>query len=77
MSLTIELIKAVKANKKKAVQLLLERGADPNGIEDGDNITPLHFAYLYKAHRVMPLLVAAGADINAKNIDGLKPEYYA
>ena len=76
MNITTNLIQAVKANKKGLVQALLAQGANPNKAEDKDNITPLHFAYLWKAQRVIPVLIEAGANPNAKNIDGLRPIDY-
>ena len=44
------------------VRLLLERGADPNARDDGDNATPLHFAAEKQDLEVIRLLVEHGAD---------------
>jgi ankyrin repeat protein len=44
------------------VRLLLERGADPNIRDDGDNAMPLHFAAEKQDLEVIRLLVEHGAD---------------
>jgi ankyrin repeat protein len=44
------------------VRLLLERGADPNVRDDGDNAYPLHFAAENQDLAVIQLLLAHGAD---------------
>lgn len=44
------------------VKLLLERGADPNIRDDGDNAMPLHFAAENQSLEVIRLLVEHGAD---------------
>jgi ankyrin repeat protein len=44
------------------VKLLLERGADPNIRDDGDNAMPLHFAAEHQDFEVIKLLVEHGAD---------------
>lgn len=59
------LINAVIENDPVKVRELLERGVDPNQCLDGDKITPLHFAAQYNAERVVPYLLAAGADVYA------------
>lgn len=60
-----QLIEAVISNDPKAVQHLIEQGADPNCFEDEAQIRPLHFASLYNAAKVIPMLILAGADIHA------------
>jgi ankyrin repeat protein len=59
------LIDAVIANDAAAVQRLLEQGASPNYCEDSADLQPLHFAALYDAASVIPLLVMVGADTSA------------
>lgn len=76
MDLTESLIDAVIANDAKTVKELLEQGADPNGVEDGDNVTLLHFAVSYKAMAVIPLLLEAGANPSATDISGSFPLDY-
>jgi len=73
VNLTVELIEAVKADDILAVKDLLEKGADPNSVEDEANITPLHFAVAYNAINTISLLVASGGNIYAKTCDGLTP----
>jgi ankyrin repeat protein len=69
----MDLLDAVRKNNTKKVTKFLEEGADPNFVEDSDNLTPLHFAVVYNAKNVIPLLIEAGANLNAKNYDGLTP----
>jgi ankyrin repeat protein len=47
-----------------AVRVLLERGADPNARDAGDNATPLHFAAANGQLEVVRLLLDAGADVH-------------
>jgi ankyrin repeat protein len=44
------------------INLLLERGADPNIRDDGDNATPLHFAAEHQDIAAIRLLLEHGAD---------------
>lgn len=44
------------------VKMLLERGADPNIRDDGDNAMPLHFAAEHQDLEVIKLLIEHGAD---------------
>ena len=66
MELTEELIQAVMDNDVDRVNDLLAEGADPNGVLDVAMITPLHFAAQNNSLFVIPLLIEAGADINAR-----------
>jgi ankyrin repeat protein len=47
-----------------AVRLLLERGADPNARDVGDNATALHFAAANRLIDIVRLLLDAGADVH-------------
>ncbi len=68
----MHLIEAVIHNDAKAVRTALEEGADPNACLDPALVTPLHFAAQHNALDVIPLLITAGAKINAKTFpDGL------
>jgi ankyrin repeat protein len=53
---------AVNRDSTAVVALLLERGADPNIRDEGDNAMPLHFAAEHGAIDVVRLLVEHGAD---------------
>ena len=48
--------------------LLLERGADPNAAST--RRTPIHIAIGWKQPQCVALLLAAGADLTAKDLDG-------
>jgi ankyrin repeat protein len=49
-----------------AVRLLLERGADPNAREEGDNSYPLHWAAAAGHLDVMRALLDAGTDVHGR-----------
>ena len=51
------------------VRLLLERGADPNIRDEGDNAFPLHFAAERGDFAVIKLLVEHGAQTSAGEVD--------
>jgi ankyrin repeat protein len=53
---------AVGGNHVDVVRLLLDRGADPNVRDDGDDATPLHFAAEREHMEMIRLLVERGAD---------------
>ena len=66
------IIEAARSNNAQALQLLLEAGANPNlAREEGD--TALHHAVLYGAVDCVKLLIAAGADIEAREISDSTP----
>jgi hypothetical protein len=46
------------------VELLLEKGADPNALDKGDNASPLHYAAERGRLEAAKRLVEAGADVN-------------
>ncbi len=53
---------AVNRDSTAVVDLLLERGADPNIRDEGDNALPLHFAAEHGAMGIVRLLIEHGAD---------------
>jgi ankyrin repeat protein len=53
---------AVNRDSTAVVALLLQRGADPNIRDEGDNAMPLHFAAEHGAMDIVRLLVEHGAD---------------
>lgn len=68
------LIQAVIDNNVKLVGELLNHGADPNLTLDTDHVTPLHYAAQSNALEVIPLLVEAGAALEAQTEpDGYTP----
>lgn len=65
------LLEAAKEGNASQVRGLLEQGINPN-VRDADGNTPL----IYAAHTSLPavdMLLFAGADVNAKNQNGLTP----
>ncbi len=69
---TTALHQAVQLGLVDIVQLLLERGADPN-LRDGDGDSPLHLAILNHHAQIIRQLLNQGADPNAINDDGNTP----
>ena len=59
------MIDAILKDDPKTVHELLHRGVDPNISLDQHQITPLHFAAQNNALHVVPLLISAGAHLNA------------
>ncbi|HEY9229098.1 MAG TPA: ankyrin repeat domain-containing protein [Gemmatimonadaceae bacterium] len=53
---------AVSANQVPVIKLLLDRGADPNVRDEGDNAMPLHFAAEKEQLEVITMLIEHGAD---------------
>jgi len=61
-----KIFEAVKNNDLKEVKSLLEKGTDPNSVdEDGDHL--LMYAALYSSIDCMQLLIEKGSNANAKN----------
>jgi ankyrin repeat protein len=52
---------------------LLSQGANPNVTDDLQS-TPLHWAAQGGHDRVIPLLIAAGANLKARNVKKLVPQ---
>ncbi|MDF1655727.1 MAG: ankyrin repeat domain-containing protein [Coxiellaceae bacterium] len=66
MPMNEALVKAVINNQADEAQALIAQGANPNYCaESSENFTPLQLAALYNAAQVIPVLVQAGANIEA------------
>ena len=61
----------------EAVQQHLVAGADVNGKDDLDGMTPLHFAVVFRHKEIAELLIGKGADVDAKDDLGLTSLYHA
>jgi uncharacterized glyoxalase superfamily protein PhnB len=59
-----ELHIAARRGHLDAVRLLLERGADPNARDEGDNALPLHFAAGAGHLEIVRALLDAGSDVH-------------
>ncbi len=69
-----QLIQAVIDNDPKLVNELLNEGLNPNSCLDTALVTPLHHAAQNDSLEVIPLLVEAGADLDAETEpDGYTP----
>jgi ankyrin repeat protein len=69
-----DLIEAVIHNDSFMVNDLLHQGVDPNYSLDAAGVTPLHYAAQNNSLEVIPLLVQAGAKVDAQTQpDGLTP----
>ena len=64
---------AVYWQRKEAVAVLLEKGADVNATSGKDRGTALHTAAFVADEEVVVMLLEHGADPNAKNVRGEKP----
>ncbi len=66
------LLQSVVEGNVKAVKQHLAAGADTN-VRDGQGMTPLHWATQYGHKEIVELLIAKGADVNAKRTGGARP----
>src|SRR5688572_26732475 len=67
-----QLIEAVKAGDTKTAAAVLKRKVDVN-VAQPDGTTALHWAVYQDDLPVVRLLVRAGANVNAANINGMTP----
>ncbi len=65
------------AKSEKAVQWLIDNGANVNLVIDDYDNTPLHLMAIEGNKEFISLLIQNGADVNAKAIDGHTPLYDA
>ncbi len=63
------LVEAIMNNNPNEVKDFLNKGADPNGFIDHDQLTPLFFAVQNNALSSAFILLAAGADPNRENVN--------
>jgi len=64
---------AVELKHKEVIALLLRYGADPNGIQESDQVRPLLKSVQLKDLDVARALLEAGADPNLQNTKGISP----
>lgn len=69
---TLPLAWAATGDHAEVVELLLERGADPNQ-RMGDENTPMHTACFYGASKSARLMLEAGGDLSVPNRHGETP----
>src|SRR5579871_5322597 len=69
---SMSLLEAVKAGDLPAVQASLQRHKEANQAEP-DGTTPLHWAVQEERQDIVQALLAAGANVNAKNRYGSTP----
>lgn len=62
----MDLIEAILEKNIEQVKKLLAQGANPNESQDRAGITPLHFVAQQNMLEIVPLLVEAGANLEAK-----------
>jgi ankyrin repeat protein len=67
------LMMAVSCLQFHPVKFLLEEGMDLTRVATEKQNTVLHFAALYGLYNVLTILMDYGANLNARNVDGLLP----
>ena len=67
------LLQSVREGNVKAVKQHLAGGADINVKGTNQGMTPLHLAVHNNQKEIVELLIAAGADVNAKRTGGATP----
>ena len=72
-----EIHEAVKNNDLAKVRKLIKNNPDLVFIKDADGITPLHFAAGDANKKMVKLLLASKADVNAKDNNGTTPLHAA
>jgi ankyrin repeat protein len=69
----MDLIEAIRTKNLTHVQELLGKGVCPNEADDHHKITPLHYAVSMNSPEAVLLLMTAGANLMAENLDGDTP----
>jgi len=72
-----QLLDAISKGEIKKVRVLLEQGADPNGIDDDMQWTPLTVAIENEQIEIIKLLLSSGAEINRRSKYGQSPLHIA
>jgi ankyrin repeat protein len=72
----VALAESITFDNPHITRLLLERGADAS-IEERTGVTLLHWAVITNRPGAIPLLAAAGLDVNRKDSFGFTPLMYA
>ncbi len=72
-----ELISAIKARSRAAVEKIVKSSPDAAKGVDAGGSTPLHHAAAFATPAIMKVLLEAGADIEAKNRFGQRPLHWA
>lgn len=70
------LISAAKEESSRAVELILNKGVDPN-VKDQGNATPLHWAAWSGNLSIMGILLKEGAKVDARDTDMETPLHWA
>jgi len=68
-----DIIDAAIYDDSNGVSFFLEQGNDVNFTEDSERITPLHYAAKNNSIKVIPILIAAGANSDALDGNNSKP----
>ena len=64
---------AIWKNDYATIERLFKEGTLPINTQDEQGNTLLHLALQQESHDILPLLIAAGSDINKKNSKGMTP----
>ena len=73
----ISIYNAVDRGNIEAVKQHIAAGTDVNARDDRTGWTPLHLATIYDHKEIAELLIANGAEVNAKNDGGFTPLHAA
>eukprot|EP00929_Paragymnodinium_shiwhaense_P057148 TRINITY_DN2859_c0_g2_i1.p1 TRINITY_DN2859_c0_g2~~TRINITY_DN2859_c0_g2_i1.p1 ORF type:complete len:452 (+),score=179.53 TRINITY_DN2859_c0_g2_i1:133-1488(+) len=69
------LVRAIQAQSKETVELLLDHGADVNGGgSSGSQLVPLRTAARYRSPEIVSLLLSRGAEANEHTLSGVEDD---